>query len=82
MTQAGRAVLVLAVAGAAVAGMRSARTVALAAAQPAAGAAAPPAIVYADVTASAGIRFRHNSGAAGKKYLPETMGAGVAELFW
>jgi hypothetical protein len=29
------------------------------------------------VTAQAGIRFKHNSGAFGKKYLPETMGSGV-----
>jgi hypothetical protein len=29
------------------------------------------------VTAQAGIHFRHNSGAFGKKYLPETMGSGV-----
>ncbi len=35
---------------------------------------------YADVTAEAGIRFHHNSGAFGKKYLPETMGAGAAFL--
>lgn len=33
---------------------------------------------FVDVTAQAGIRFTHNSGRAGKKYLPETMGAGVA----
>ena len=32
---------------------------------------------FTDVTAPAGIRFRHNSGAFGKKYLPETMGSGV-----
>ena len=38
---------------------------------------APGAVTFADVTASAGITFRHNSGAFGKKYLPETMGAGV-----
>jgi hypothetical protein len=37
-------------------------------------------IVFTDVTAGAGIRFKHNSGAFGKKYLPETMGAGVAWL--
>ena len=42
------------------------------------GAAAEPQ--FTDVTAAAGIRFRHNSGAAGKKYLPETMGSGVAFL--
>ena len=33
---------------------------------------------FSDVTATSGIRFRHNSGAFGKKYLPETMGAGAA----
>jgi hypothetical protein len=31
-----------------------------------------------DVTEAAGIRFRHNSGAFGAKYLPETMGPGCA----
>jgi enediyne biosynthesis protein E4 len=35
---------------------------------------------FADVTGQAGIRFRHTSGAFGKKYLPETMGAGCAFL--
>jgi enediyne biosynthesis protein E4 len=35
---------------------------------------------FADVTATAGIHFRHTSGAFGKKYLPETLGAGVAFL--
>jgi hypothetical protein len=47
----------------------------------AASAAAPPsrsAVQFTDVTAASGLRFKHNSGAAGKKYLPETMGAGVA----
>lgn len=34
-------------------------------------------IQFTDVTAAAGIRFKHNSGAFGKKYLPETMGSGV-----
>ena len=34
-------------------------------------------VTFTDVTAAAGIQFRHNSGAFGKKYLPETMGAGV-----
>jgi hypothetical protein len=33
---------------------------------------------FTDVTAPAGIKFRHSSGAAGKKYLPETMGSGGA----
>ena len=41
-------------------------------------AASAPAAIFSDVTAAAGIRFRHNSGAFGRKYLPETMGAGVA----
>ncbi len=35
-------------------------------------------ITFKDITASAGIRFTHNNGAFGKKYLPETMGPGVA----
>jgi hypothetical protein len=33
-----------------------------------------------DVTDQAGIRFRHVTGAFGKKYLPETMGSGCAFL--
>lgn len=33
-----------------------------------------------DVTARAGIRFEHNSGAFGAKYLPETLGPGCAFL--
>ncbi len=33
-----------------------------------------------DVTAAAGIRFRHNSGAYGNKLLPETLGSGCAFL--
>src|SRR6266849_491608 len=35
-------------------------------------------ITFADVTAQAGIHFTHNSGRAGKKYLPETLGSGCA----
>ena len=35
-------------------------------------------IQYVDVTKAAGLTFRHNSGASGKKYLPETLGPGVA----
>ncbi|HEX4022040.1 MAG TPA: CRTAC1 family protein [Acidobacteriaceae bacterium] len=34
-------------------------------------------IVFTDVTAQAGIHFHRNSGAFGKKYLPETMGSGA-----
>jgi hypothetical protein len=36
--------------------------------------------VFSDVTATAGIRFHHNNGAFGKKYLPETLGSGCAFL--
>ena len=35
-------------------------------------------IHYLDITRQAGIHFVHNNGAFGKKYLPETMGAGCA----
>jgi hypothetical protein len=37
-------------------------------------------IEYTDATAQAGIHFKHNSGAFGKKYLPETLGSGCAFL--
>jgi hypothetical protein len=40
--------------------------------------AAPAPIHFTDVTQKAGIHFTHNNGAFGKKYLPETMGPGVA----
>jgi hypothetical protein len=33
---------------------------------------------FTDITQRAGIKFKHNSGRAGKKYLPETLGAGAA----
>jgi len=36
------------------------------------------AITFRDITQRAGIHFVHNNGAFGKKYLPETMGPGVA----
>ena len=39
-------------------------------------ASAAPPVTFTDVTMAAGIRFLHNSGAFGKKYLPETLGAG------
>ncbi len=46
-----------------------------------AGAARPSGpITFTDVTAQAGIHFKHNSGAFGAKYLPETMGSGVCVL--
>ena len=35
-------------------------------------------IQYRDITAQAGIRFTHNNGAFGRKWLPETMGPGCA----
>jgi enediyne biosynthesis protein E4 len=47
----------------------------------AAPAPAPPSkgnVTFKDVTAASGIKFTHNSGRAGKKYMPETLGAGVA----
>ena len=37
-------------------------------------------IEFTDVTAKAGLHFKHNSGAFGKKYLPETMGSGACFL--
>jgi len=33
---------------------------------------------FTDVTLTSGIRFKHNSGRAGKKFLPETLGSGAA----
>jgi hypothetical protein len=42
------------------------------------GSPAPAPIHFTDVTQKAGIHFTHNNGAFGKKYLPETMGPGVA----
>jgi len=35
-------------------------------------------VTFRDVTQHAGIRFVHNNGAFGKKFLPETLGPGVA----
>jgi hypothetical protein len=47
--------------------------------------ASPPqapaaSVTFTNVTAAAGITFTHVNGAFGKKYLPETMGSGVAFL--
>lgn len=42
--------------------------------------AASPGIRFVDTTESAGIHFRHNSGAYGGKLLPETLGSGCAFL--
>ncbi|MGB5425987.1 MAG: CRTAC1 family protein, partial [Gammaproteobacteria bacterium] len=38
----------------------------------------PPAVVFRDVTAAAGIDFVHTNGAYGDKLMPETIGSGVA----
>jgi hypothetical protein len=52
---------------------------AFAAAQtPPKGSAPAGGVRFTDITQAAGIRFTHNSGRAGKKLLPETMGSGVA----
>lgn len=40
----------------------------------------PFPVQFRDVTRQAGLAFKHNNGAFGKKYLPETMGSGVAFL--
>jgi enediyne biosynthesis protein E4 len=55
-------------------------------ASPSPSAALPPLpakfaqVTFTDVTSQAGIRFKHNNGAFGKKYLPETNGSGCAFL--
>jgi enediyne biosynthesis protein E4 len=41
---------------------------------------ADPSFRLTDITARAGISFKHNNGAFGGKYLPETLGSGVAFL--
>jgi enediyne biosynthesis protein E4 len=43
-------------------------------------AAVAPTVTFADATARAGLTFVHTSGAFGKKYLPETLGAGCLFL--
>jgi hypothetical protein len=40
----------------------------------------PPAIAFAEKAAEVGIDFTHVNGAAGRKWMPETMGGGVAVL--
>src|SRR6266436_4238850 len=42
------------------------------------GGQAASAVTFRDVTQQSGIRFVHNNGAFGKKFLPETLGPGVA----
>ncbi|MEX1127828.1 MAG: CRTAC1 family protein [Vicinamibacterales bacterium] len=41
-------------------------------------AAQPARVQFTDVTAASGIKFTHNSGKQGKKWLPETLGSGAA----
>jgi hypothetical protein len=43
-----------------------------------AGPAATSAVTFRDITQQSGIHFAHNNGAFGKKFLPETLGPGVA----
>lgn len=40
--------------------------------------ASAPQVHFSDVTRDAGIQFQHFNGATGRKFLPETMGGGVA----
>ena len=54
----------------------AAALLALAAAGP--GAQGTPGFTFVDVAAEAGLRFDHATGATGRKYLPETLGSGVA----
>ena len=49
-------------------------------AAPAAEPAAPSPIVFRDVAAEAGVRFRFGAGSRGRQDLPEIMGGGVAIL--
>jgi len=44
------------------------------------GPTASPGFRFVDVTSDAGIKFQHNSGAFGGKFLPETLGSGCAFL--
>lgn len=46
--------------------------------QPQADEKTPPEVVFTNATEDAGIRFTHRNGATGNRYLPETMGGGVA----
>lgn len=39
-----------------------------------------PEVRFTNVTATSGIQFVHENGAQGKKWLPETMGSGVASI--
>lgn len=41
---------------------------------------AATSVIFTDITESAGLRFTHNNGAFGAKYMPETFGSGVLWL--
>jgi hypothetical protein len=69
----GLLVLALIIAGGGPSVKRAAKSV-----PPNASAAVASPLHFADITQSAGIRFAHNNGAFGKKYLPETLGPGCA----
>ena len=45
-----------------------------------AAASVPYGIHFDEAAAKSGLHFHYNNGAAGKRYLPETMGAGCAFL--
>src|SRR6266498_3817072 len=45
---------------------------------PPAGPQAPSPVTFSDITAATGISFKHAASPTSQKYLPETMGAGVA----
>ncbi len=55
-------------------------TIALCAVLAAAGAAGAPStgVKFTEISTSAGVKFVHNAGKTGKKYLPETLGSGCA----
>src|SRR5205823_14050055 len=38
----------------------------------------PAAVQFVEISDAAGIHFRHETGATGRKYMPDTMGSGVA----
>ena len=40
----------------------------------------PPALAFEEKAAAMGVDFTHVTGASGKKWMPETMGGGVAVL--
>ncbi len=58
--------------------MKSALAIVAAAVLVASGVPTGVPVRFTDVTKAAGIHFVHNAGKAGKKWLPETMGAGCA----